>query len=54
MDITILLLGSNFVLIFLLFVLLLALASKSSSRRKPRKTKVKEDLKRIKAQIESE
>lgn len=53
MEVEIILLANGFFLSFLLFVMLLLLASQTSSPRKKR-ARIKEDLKKIKAQINDE
>ena len=51
MDLTIILLGNGFLLSFILLVLLIILASQNGRSHRKKKGKIKEDLKKIKAQI---
>lgn len=52
MDTTTLLLSNGFFLCFLLLILLIILATYNP--KKPEKTKIKEDIKKIKKQVEED
>lgn len=54
MDLTIILLGNGFLLSFILLVLLIILASQNGRSQRKKRGKVKEDIKKIKAQINGE
>lgn len=54
MDLAIILLGNGFFLSFILLVLLIILASQNGRSQRKKRGKVKEDIKKIKKQINGE